>query len=113
MPHHIASVRPRVLASISTALTVLTVPTFLNAQGALSRRIDAATVQVLPSVIAWRRDIHQHPELSNREVRTAKLVADHLTRLGLEVRTGVRRATTREQQGGGGNHSERESSRRM
>jgi amidohydrolase len=39
--------------------------------------------------VAWRRDIHQHPELSNRETRTAKLVADHLRSLGLEVRTGV------------------------
>ncbi len=40
-------------------------------------------------VVAWRRDIHQHPELGNREVRTAKLVADHLRSLGYEVRTGV------------------------
>src|SRR5512138_980544 len=40
-------------------------------------------------VIAWRRDIHQHPELSNRETRTAKLVADHLQKLGLEVKTGI------------------------
>jgi amidohydrolase len=41
-------------------------------------------------VIAWRRDIHQHPELSNREFRTSKLVAEHLRRLGFdEVRTGV------------------------
>jgi amidohydrolase len=40
-------------------------------------------------VIAWRRDIHQHPELGNRELRTARLVAEHLRRLGLEVRTGV------------------------
>ncbi len=40
-------------------------------------------------VIAWRRDIHQHPELGNREVRTAKIVADHLTALGYEVKTGV------------------------
>lgn len=40
-------------------------------------------------VIAWRRDIHQNPELSNREFRTAKLVADHLRSLGLEVKTGV------------------------
>jgi amidohydrolase len=39
--------------------------------------------------VAWRRDIHQNPELGNRETRTAKLVADHLTKLGLEVRTGV------------------------
>ncbi|MGQ3049496.1 MAG: amidohydrolase [Niveispirillum sp.] len=40
-------------------------------------------------IIAWRRDIHQNPELGNREVRTAKLVADHLKKLGLEVQTGV------------------------
>ncbi len=40
-------------------------------------------------IIAWRRDIHQHPELGNRETRTAKLVADHLKKLGIEVQTGV------------------------
>ena len=40
-------------------------------------------------VIAWRRDIHQNPELGNREFRTSKLVADHLRGLGLEVKTGV------------------------
>lgn len=40
-------------------------------------------------VIAWRRDIHQHPELSNREFRTAALVADHLRSLGLEVETEI------------------------
>ena len=39
--------------------------------------------------IAWRRDIHEHPELGNRETRTAKLVADHLKKLGLEVKEGV------------------------
>ncbi|HET9275398.1 MAG TPA: amidohydrolase, partial [Gemmatimonadales bacterium] len=51
--------------------------------------VDRRIAQVLPRVVEWRRDIHQHPELSNREVRTARLVADHLTRLGLEVKTGV------------------------
>jgi amidohydrolase len=41
-------------------------------------------------VIAWRHDIHMHPELSNREFRTGKLVAEHLRKLGFdEVRTGV------------------------
>jgi len=50
-----------------------------------ARRID----QVMPKVVAWRRDIHQNPELGNRETRTAKLVADHLRSLGLEVKTGV------------------------
>ena len=40
-------------------------------------------------VITWRRDFHQNPELSNREVRTSGIVADHLQRLGLEVETGI------------------------
>jgi amidohydrolase len=40
-------------------------------------------------VIEWRRDFHQHPELSNREFRTAKLIAAHLKSLGLEVQTGI------------------------
>ena len=44
---------------------------------------------VMPKVIDWRRDIHQHPELSNREFRTAAKVAAHLEQLGLEVRTGI------------------------
>ncbi|TKS55146.1 amidohydrolase [Luteimonas yindakuii] len=47
----------------------------------------AATLQ--EKVVDWRRDIHQHPELSNRETRTAAKVADHLRSLGLEPRTGI------------------------
>jgi amidohydrolase len=43
----------------------------------------------MPKVVTWRRDIHQHPELGNREFRTAKLVADHLRSLGIEVQTEV------------------------
>jgi len=41
--------------------------------------------------VMWRRDFHEHPELSNREVRTAKIVADHLRSLGMEVHEGVAR----------------------
>ncbi|HNP35973.1 MAG TPA: amidohydrolase [Woeseiaceae bacterium] len=52
--------------------------------------LDASFTSVEPKVIAWRRDIHEHPELSNREFRTAKLVADHLKKLGFDdVKTGV------------------------
>jgi amidohydrolase len=40
-------------------------------------------------MIEYRHTIHRHPELGNREIRTAKLVADHLNSLGLEVRTGI------------------------
>ncbi len=50
---------------------------------------DRLAAAVMPKVITWRRDLHQHPELSNREFRTAALVAKELERLGLEVRTEV------------------------
>ncbi|RYC52779.1 amidohydrolase [Flagellimonas olearia] len=40
-------------------------------------------------VIEWRRDIHQNPELSNREFKTAEKIAAHLKSLGIEVQTGV------------------------
>ncbi|MES2894539.1 MAG: amidohydrolase [Pseudomonadota bacterium] len=49
----------------------------------------AAAKALQPKVVAWRRDFHEHPELGNSEVRTAKIVADHLRKLGFEVRTGV------------------------
>jgi amidohydrolase len=55
----------------------------------LAPEIDRRAAAVEQRVIAWRRDIHEHPELSNREVRTARLVARHLEELGLEVRDGV------------------------
>ena len=52
--------------------------------------IDEAARALEARVIAWRRDLHEHPELGNREFRTAGIVADHLRKLGLdEVRTGV------------------------
>lgn len=51
--------------------------------------LDAAAAALEPQVIEWRRDFHRHPELANREFRTAAKVADHLRSLGLEVRTGM------------------------
>ena len=55
----------------------------------LDAEIDRRAKDVESQVVAWRRDFHEHPELSNREVRTGKIVADYLTSLGLEVRRGV------------------------
>jgi amidohydrolase len=55
----------------------------------LDARIADAATRVEASVIACRRDLHEHPELGNRETRTARIVADKLKTLGIEVKTGV------------------------
>ena len=60
------------------------------AASSLATQIDAAARDIEARLIAWRRDFHAHPELGNREFRTAGIVADHLRALGFdEVRTGV------------------------
>src|SRR6266700_6971540 len=61
----------------------------LLAQNPTAAEIDRRAMQVESKVVAWRRDIHEHPELGNRETRTAKIVSDHLRSLGMEVKTGV------------------------
>jgi metal-dependent amidase/aminoacylase/carboxypeptidase family protein len=67
----------------------MTLPTTIHPSG-LASPIDAAARAVEERVIAWRRDFHQHPELGNREIRTAAVVAEHLIGLGFnDVRTGV------------------------
>ena len=60
-----------------------------NAQSPLPDDLQARIAAMEPRIVAWRRDIHQHPELGNREVRTAALVAAHLRALGIETKTGV------------------------
>lgn len=61
----------------------------LTAQADIRTDADQAAGRIEGRVIEWRRDIHAHPELGNREYRTAALVANHLESLGLEVTTGV------------------------
>jgi amidohydrolase len=56
---------------------------------ALQAQIKPAAEKIAQKVIAWRRDLHQHPELGNNEKRTAAIVAKHLKSLGLEVNTGI------------------------
>ena len=55
----------------------------------LDERIDKLAQEIEESVVKWRRHIHQNPELSNREFKTAEYVANHLKSLGIEVQTGV------------------------
>jgi amidohydrolase len=55
----------------------------------LANKINAAADNIESKCIAWRRDIHQYPELGNNEYRTAKLIADHLRSLGIEVKEKV------------------------
>jgi len=52
-------------------------------------KINSAADKIEQKCIDWRRDIHQHPELGNNEFRTAKLIADHLRSLGIEVKEKV------------------------
>ena len=52
-------------------------------------KINNAADKIEAKCIAWRHDIHEHPELGNNEYRTAKLIADHLRSLGIEVKEGV------------------------
>lgn len=55
----------------------------------LNVRVSTELNSLAPRIIEWRRDFHQHAELSNREFRTSKIVAEHLRGLGLQVETGV------------------------
>ncbi|MBC7903575.1 MAG: amidohydrolase [Gemmatimonadaceae bacterium] len=55
----------------------------------VQQQIDQKAAKILTKVIEWRRHIHEHPELGNREFKTAEYIAAHLKSLGLEVKTGV------------------------
>jgi amidohydrolase len=62
----------------------------LSAQDSLSR-VEQEAAKVAPAVIEIRHRIHQNPELSNREEKTAALIAEYLRHLNLPVQTGVAR----------------------
>jgi amidohydrolase len=69
--------------------SLVAVPVAAQDPPALRHDADTRVDAVLPKVVSWRRDLHQHPELGNREFRTSKKIAEHLRGLGLEVTTGV------------------------
>ncbi len=69
---------------------LLILPFFtLQAQSDIKSLIDKNSKAIENKVISWRRDFHEHPELGNEEIRTAKIVANHLRALGIEVQENV------------------------
>src|SRR6266566_3561746 len=52
-------------------------------------RLKSEIDELVPGMVALRRDLHEHPELAFEEVRTSGIVAHRLRTLGLEVQTGV------------------------
>jgi amidohydrolase len=81
----------RSLFIAASAAIVMAIAAYSPSSARASDAVNADELlrSIEPQVLAWRRDLHQHPELSNREFRTAKLVAEHLKKLGLEVQTGI------------------------
>jgi amidohydrolase len=77
--------------ALSVAL-LMSAPAVLRAEDAgLESQVRKRASAVEEKVIAWRRDVHEHPELADQEARTSRLVAEHLRSLGLDVRSGVAR----------------------
>ncbi len=72
-----------------TCIALLISGSLLAQKSNYSNLIAAQAAKIEQKVIAWRHDIHEHPELGNREFRTAALIARHLTSLGITVQTKV------------------------
>ncbi len=70
-------------------LILLSVFSAFSQPSKLSSKAHQLSEDVISKVIEWRHDIHENPELSNREFKTAEKVAAHLESLGIEVQTGV------------------------
>lgn len=79
---------PKLAFGVLVIVSGSLLPVTARAQS-LSAEIDKLTAAVEPELIQWRRHLHQHPELSNREVETAKYVAERLRSFGLEPQTGI------------------------
>ncbi len=77
------------IANLSCHVLVLLLASSLSAGELPLETIRSMSQELNPQLISWRRDFHEHPELSNREFRTAEIVAAHLQSLGMEVTTGV------------------------
>lgn len=71
---------------ITLLLAIVSVGAIAQSSAKLQAKLDQKAKELESKVIEWRRHFHQYPELSNREFKTGKMIADHLKSLGLEVR---------------------------
>lgn len=63
--------------------------TSVNPLDVLKAKADQMASDLDAQTVTWRRYLHENPELSNREFKTAEMVANHLRGLNIEVKTGV------------------------
>jgi len=81
-----------IMMKISKALVLslsFLISLVVSSQTSVQQLIDQKSKTLLPKVIEWRRYLHEHPELGNREFKTMEYIAAHCKKLGLEVQTGI------------------------
>ena len=69
-------------------LSALLLPS-LNLSADLTSNLNNNLDLLMEKVIEWRHDIHEHPELGNREFRTSKKIEEHLRSLGMQIETKI------------------------
>lgn len=77
------------ISSVTAGLVFIASVSYAQVSTSLQTKIDKQAKEMEQKMVQWRRDFHEHPELSNREFKTAAKVAEHLKSLGIEVQTGI------------------------
>ena len=72
--------------TLTCSLFLFSLPLYGNN---LKTKLESDLPTLMEKVVEWRHDIHQYPELGNREFKTAKKIADHLQSLGIDIETGI------------------------
>lgn len=74
---------------LSVLICVLLLSCNLSEKKSIHQGIEKQTEEIFDKLVEMRRDFHEYPELAGNEIRTSKIIAEHLTDLGLEVKTGI------------------------
>ncbi|MGB5385037.1 MAG: amidohydrolase, partial [Lutimonas sp.] len=77
------------MKQILLTIAFLSLLNLIQGQSLNSAKMDQEILKIESKVIEWRHDLHQNPELGNREFRTSEIIAKHLTSLGIDVKTEV------------------------